>query len=227
MAELHFCRLRKKDSNDEFLDPEADIKELMPKAFAVAEKHLRTYIKIEAQKDVDYLHSILKVLETRALEDYTPLARQAHEFDEAFNKLPRGARSMFMQNVGYYLVSCWLLHLRRDGQADKRSPRFTTETQALNIYRAMEPGPDMLPPDILVDAICVETNQMFHDIKDTASVTVGAAPGTSWDEAAAACDKYLDKNPDDVEKVVAASLAYPTYKGPYFEVTVNADSGKD
>lgn len=227
MAELHFCRLRKKDSNDEFLDPEADIKELMPKAFAVAENHLRTYIKIEAQKDVDYLHSILKVLETRVLEDYTPLARQAREFEEAFNKLPRGIRDMFMQNVGYYLVSCWMLHLRRDGQADKRSPRFTTETQALDIYLSMEPMPDMLPPETTVDAICVETNQVFHDIKDTASITVGLPSMTPWDEAAAACDKYLDKNLDDVEKVVAASLAYPTYKGPYFEVTVDADSGKD
>ena len=224
MAELHFCRLRKKDSNDEFLDPEADIKELMPKAFAVAERYTG---KDMSEEDKMYLHNILKVLETRVLEDYAALSDQASDFFSAFAKLPKKSQAEFMQAVGMYLISCWMLHLRRDGQADSRGPRFAAEVQALSIYNSMPVLQEPLPLEITVDAVCVETNEIFHDIKDTASVTIGAAPGISWEEAAAACDKYLDKNPDDVEKVVAASLAYPTYKGPYFEVTVDADSGKD
>ena len=224
MAELHFCRLRKKDSNDEFLDPEADIKELMPKAFAAAEWYTGNFID---EKDKTYIHNITKVFETKILEDYSPLAEQAADFVAALGKLPTYISAAFAEAVGLYLISSWMLHLRRDGQADRKGPRFATESKALEIYKAMVPSPDPLPPETTVDSICVETGDIFHDIKDTASVTVGAAPGTSWDEAAAACDKYLDKNPDDVEKVVAASLAYPTYKGPYFEVTVDADSGKD
>ena len=225
MAELHFCRLRKKDSNDEFLDPEADIKELMPKAFAVAEKHTGNYI---SEGDQIYFHNVIKVLETKILEDPAPLEEQLKQFRDAVDKLPKNVFTAFMRTVGMYLMACWMLHLRRDGQADKKGPRFAREAEALSLYGDMSTVVDyVVPPVTEVDAVCVETDEVFHNIKDTATITVGASPRTSWEEAAAACDKYLETDPKDVEKVVAASLAYPTYEGPYFEVAVDADTGKD
>ena len=175
MSDLHFVRLRRKDSTDSFLDPEADIKSIMPRALAYVEKVLAKQYPAE---DVQHLHNCVKVLETRLLEDPTPLKEQVALFEAAMLKCEPLPLPLFYI-LGRYFFYSWILHMRRDGQADNRVPMFAEECllsrdNTEDLKKAEEIlGKDKIPR-IEADAACVETGEVIRDIKDEVGYSIGA-----------------------------------------------------
>lgn len=224
MSDLHFVRLRRKDSTDSFLDPEADIKSIMPRALAYVEKVLAKQYPAE---DVQHLHNCVKVLETRLLEDPTPLKEQVDLFRYAMRSIAYMEQDLF-HYLGKYFLYSWLLHMRRDGQADNRVPMFAEECllsrdNKENLKKAEEIlSKDKVKP-VEADAACVETGEVIRDIKDEVGYSIGADKDMTWDELADACDKYVEFGEGDENELIAASLAYPTYSKPYFELAVEDD----
>lgn len=221
MSDLHFVRLRRKDSTDSFLDPEADVKSIMPRALAYVEKVLAKHYPAD---DVQHIHNCVKVLETRLLEDPTPLKEQVDLFCYAMMGVAEMEADLF-HYLGKYFFYSWLLHMRRDGQADNRVPMFAEECllskdNAEDLKQAEEIlGKDKIKP-VEADAACVETGEVIRDIKDEVGYSIGADKDMTWDQLADACDKYVEFGEGDEKQLIAASLAYPTYSKPYFELIV-------
>lgn len=228
MSDLHFVRLRRKDSADSFLDPEADIKNIMPRALAFVEKCLA---KHNTDTDVQQFHNCVKVLETRLLEDPTPLKDQVALFEQALSCIAHMEPEMFQQ-LGKYFFYSWIVHMRRDGQADNRVPVFAEECLlSRDNEEDLKKAKDILEKDkikpVEADAACVETGEIIRNIKDEIGYSIGAAKDMTWNELADACDKYVEFGEGDDKKLIAASLAYPTYSKPYFELSVEDETNEN
>lgn len=231
---LHFCRLRHKDSKEPFMDPTADIVEVVHQAF----KEIPVFFKdVLQEEDIDYLKSITKVLITRLEEDTAPLDEQFNDFLEAFNKLDK--KQVIIGYFALYIFSRYMLQHRRDGIVDKKDRELIRASSALmslmlsvneDTYKEIKKEisdkivkyiEEPIQTVTTVDAVCIEDeDKNIEDIKDIAAAAVGATGSTKWSDVAAACDKYVTETKSTTDKDIAVALAYPDYKCPYFELGV-------
>ena len=232
---MHFIRLRTKNSQEPFVDPMSDIKVVMKQLFKEL-PHAFELVFGESDK-VDYLKAYFKVFLTRLEEDRAPLDEQLLLFDDAmFKLLSDKERSWVHYYVFEYMMSTFALYERRDGAVDskergairassamlamKEHIRPATFEQLKHDMADMGVGFNSIPKDVLVDALCVEDSQKtIKDIKDRVAGLI--MPGSTWEDAAKACDEYARNSIESDEKAVAASLAYPDYGSPYFESEVD------
>lgn len=239
---LHFLRLRKKDSAEPFCDPFSDIKVVVQQAFKELPILYRE-ICDDPQK-VDYLKAYLKVFVTRLEEDPTPLVQQLDDFYLAMaDKFTKAELLFFERMLGVYILHAFALYQRRDGAVDaKERGAFRSVSAALamkqqlsketfeKVMEEVKGAKEVLnkfeSSVTAVDALCVEDEaKTVKNIKDL--VAWDMEPGASWNEVAEACNTYVSKAEDVSDKTIAASLAYPDYKSPYFEIEVESESGKD
>lgn len=240
---LHFCRLRHKDSKEPFLDPTADIVEVVHQAF----KEIPVVLKdVLSEEDIDYIRSITKVLVTRLEEDRAPVDTQLRAFTEAFNKLGQEKTNLLMRYFSVYIFCRYMLQHRRDGQVDKKDREAIRSSSALlsilpytdkDTYDKVKEGLKQSIKEYIdtvyttvntVDALCIEDeSKTIKDIKDLAASEMGATGNTSWESVAAACDKYILETSKDGEKEIAISLAYPDYTSPYYELGVTNERRAD
>ena len=238
-AELHFCRVRQKDSHEPFMDPTADIVEVVNQAF----KEIPVLFKdVLQEEEIDYLRSITKVMSTRVEEDKAPLDEQLGAFFGALNKIHYCKRHKIIESFALYILCRYMLQLRRDGQVDKddrERMRASSSLLALLSYLNQDTAKAvkeqvkkevvdyMTDPTVTVrtvDAVCIEDNsKTVNDIKDLAASAMGATGSNKWEDVARACDKYVTEAEKDSDKVIAAALAYPDYSTPYFELGVTDD----
>lgn len=238
-SELHFVRIREKDSKEPFCDPYADIKFVVTSFF----KELpQLYgIKLQPAEDkIDYLKACLKVFLTRLEEDPQPVKAQLEAFIAAMQKAFTPAEILFFGEEFLSYVFCtFVLHYRRDAKVDKPTTmRLASLLLTLSgsvpadIWAHMMNGTQEDLKAKLecaaahleeVRAECVEdASKSIPDIKDLAAQAMGATGSQKWEDVAAACDKYVQEAAEDDDKVIAAALAYPDYPTPYFEVTKDA-----
>lgn len=232
VKELHFVRVRHKDTSDPFCDPMADIKVVVAQAFAEA-PHL--YEKVFGDKDkAAYLKAILKVLLTRMEEDPAPLDEQLKTFEDVFEEyFTKEEKTLLIDSFAKYIFFAFALHYRRDASVDNNQRSAVRAASALLTLRqlldsktyeemkeqlrgAKEHMENTTITVNSVDAVCVEKDLVLKDIKDTACILIGEA-GDKWEEIASACDQYV-VNATDTDKAVSVALAYPDYNTPYFEV---------
>lgn len=236
---MHFIRLRTKNSQEPFVDPMSDIKVVMKQLFKEL-PHAFELVFGETNK-VDYLKAYFKVLLTRLEEDKAPLDEQLMAFDDAmFNLLSDKERSWVHYYVFEYMLSTFALYERRDGAVDSKERGAIRASSAMLAMREhlrpgtfekikkemadMGAGFNSTPKEVLVDALCVEdAKKTIKDVKEHVAGLI--MPGSTWEEAAKACDNYAVTSIESDDKAVAASLAYPDYSVPYFESEV--DSGTD
>ena len=84
-SELHFVRIREKDSKEPFCDPYADIKFVVT-SFLKELPNLYHLALNPSNEKVDYLKACLKVFLTRLEEDPQPVKEQLHTFQTAMKK---------------------------------------------------------------------------------------------------------------------------------------------
>ena len=230
MADLHFMRVRQKDSNDVFIDPEADIKNIFQKAVLDTAQT----IKLADEDSADYLMKVFAVMTTRLAEDKTKLTDQFAEFCRAYDKVPDRLQHTFMENVGWWCLLSYMLFSRRDARLDAKDKRKMSASSAYlylssllsedtkkQVETELKDYLDVVmheqPQDCQVDAVCVETGERIQDIQNLVSNMFSAGTMT-WTEAARACDKYFDEV-DDENIQIAAAMAYPDYENATFTVT--------
>ena len=237
MSELHFVRIRQRDSKDPFCDPAADIKAVAV-AFAAELPRLYQLAFNPPEEKIDYLRSCLKVFQTRLAEDYAPMQQQMEDFEKAMRKVFTAQELWFFLSMfaRYALVTA-AMHYRRDAKVDKPDAfRMSAVLLSLSnmipadcwsqitsklperVSKYLTGIPETVPS---VSARCVEDeSKSIPDIKDIAAQAMGATGDQSWEEIAAACDKYVVEHPeDDSDKAMAIALAYPDYETPYFEAS--------
>ena len=233
---LHFLRLRRKDSTEPFCDPMADIKVVVQQAF----KELPVLYKelFKDEQKADYLKAYLKVFVTRLEEDRTPLLEQLVDFAGAMkSKFSDKELVFFEQMLGKYVLCSFALYQRRDGAVDAKERGAVRAASALlamqellskeTLERIRQELPDANKQlerfdstVSTVDALCVEDkNKTVNNIKDLVAWHM-SADNRGWKETAKACDQYISGATDTTAKEIAASLAYPDYDSPYFEIEV-------
>lgn len=238
-SELHFVRIREKDSKEPFCDPYADIKFVVTSFFKELPNLYHLALSPASEK-VDYLKACLKVFLTRLEEDPQPVKDQLNAFQTAMKKAFTHAEILFFGEEFLSYVFCtFVLHYRRDAKVDKPTTmRLASLLLTLSgsvppdVWAHMMEGTQEELKDKLecaashmeeVRAACVEDDaKSIPDIKDLAAQAMGATGSQKWEDVAAACDKYVQEATVDDDKVVAAALAYPDYPTPYFEVTKDA-----
>lgn len=238
MIDLHFLRVREKGSSEPFIDPYADIKEVVS-SFAKELPRLYKLSLNPPEEKVDLLKAYIKVCETRLLEDKTPLTEQMAAFEKSLKELFDTRELWFFAEVfTKYVLVTYALHMRRDGKVDaERRASFRMGSLLLTLAGLMSPdvwatAMNSIPEEISrhlntapeqaqeVMALCVEDpTQNISDIKTLAADAIGATGASTWEEVAAACDKYAEESINADDKTIAASLAYPSYKAPFFELT--------
>lgn len=248
MSDLHFIRVRQKDSNDPFVDPEADIRVILQKAVLDSANCL----KLVDADNADYLLKVFAVMYTRLAEDKSKLTEQFKAFMQALNKAPSGMLHAFMENVGWWCLISYMLFSRRDSKIDARdrkkisassaylylSELLAAETKSRveeELKEYLDEALKTAQIDCQVDAVCTETGERIQDIQNLVS-NMFSAGSMTWTEAANACDKYFNEV-DDENIQIAAALAYPDYKQAIFTVTKtegdtedgrdNGDNGSD
>lgn len=238
-SELHFVRIREKDSKEPFCDPYADIKFVVTSFFKELPNLYHMVLNPSSEK-VDYLKACLKVFLTRLEEDPQPVKEQLHAFQSAMKKAFTSDELLFFGEEFLSYVFCtFVLHYRRDAKVDKPT---TMRLASLLLTLAGSIAPDIwttmlnsMQEDLKeklqcaashleeVRAECIEdTSKSIPDIKDLAAQAMGATGSQKWEDVAAACDKYVQEATADDDKIIAAALAYPDYPTPYFEVTKDA-----
>ena len=229
MPDLHFIRVRQKDSNDPFVDPEADIRNIFQRAVLDTTQVTR----LVDEDNAEYLMKVFAVMTTRLAEDKTKLTDQFKEFYTALNKVPTPLVRSFMENVGWWCALSYMLFSRRDSKLDARDKKKMSASSAY-LYlcdllsedtknKVEEELKDYLEDvlnnqqiDCQVDAVCAETGERIQDIQNLVSNMFSAGKLT-WSEAADACDKYFEET-DDENIQIAAALAYPNYDKATFTV---------
>lgn len=238
-SELHFVRIREKDSKEPFCDPYADIKFVVT-SFLKELPNLYHLALNPSNEKVDYLKACLKVFLTRLEEDPQPVKEQLHTFQTAMKKAFTPDELLFFGEEFLSYVFCtFVLHYRRDAKVDRPTAMRLASllltlsgSIAPDMWAAMLNGMQEDLKDKLecaashleeVRAECVEDpTKSIPDIKDLAAQAMGATGSQKWEDVAAACDKYVQEAAADGDKVIAAALAYPDYPTPYFEVTKDA-----
>ena len=155
---------------------------------------------------VDYLKAYFKVLCTRLEEDPASLDVQMLAFDDAMFKLLSDKETQWVHRYVYhYMISTFALYERRDGAVDSKERGTIRAASALLAMRQdlrpstfesikkdlSEIGEAIkgAPKDVAVDALCIEdARKTVKDIKEHVAGLL--MPGCTWEEAAAACDKY-------------------------------------
>ena len=240
-TKLHFLRIRERDSRDPFVDPMADIKQVVEDFFRELPMLYKTAMNPEEEK-VDYLRAYLKVFTTRLYEDATTsMSDQLEEAKAAFaKKFTPEELWFFVRCFAEYVIALYSLHVRRDGKVDKKERAafragglFFVLSGMVNpeVWNAMlkslpEEITKMLgtapAADLNVSAVCVEdSSKSVDNIKELAAAAMGATGSQSWDSVATACDDYVRTATETTDKGIAASLAFPTYDNPFFEITVD------
>lgn len=232
---LHFVRHRVRNSQDPFCDPIADIKYVFQQMFKEIPQVYLHIFKDEEKSDL--LKAYFKVFVTRLEEDPASLDKQLAAFYaaflEAFNKKEL---AWLKEYVFHYCLATFALHMRRDAAVDAHNRNsFRASSALLSIRPYLAEGTfnevktelaqagsgkeiEAPAPDVTVDALCVEdSEETVRNIKELAAHQM--SPGSSWEEAAAACDEYAMSAKDGDPKAVPTALAYPDYKTPYFEVS--------
>lgn len=244
---LHFLRLRRKDSTEPFCDPMADIKQVVQQAFKDLPVLYKEVFKDEEkanEEKADYLKAYLKVFITRLEEDKTPLLKQLDDFTGAMqSKFTKEELALFEQMLGRYVLHTFALYERRDGSVDAK------ERGAIRAAGAVLELKQLLPEELFkqvlealpeaskqlqhfdntvstVDALCVEdASKTIKNIKDVVAWHFNS--GHTWEETAKACDSYVQTADNITDKEIAAALAYPDYKSPYFEIEVEDGAGTE
>ena len=241
-TKLHFLRIRERSSKDPFVDPMADIKQVVEDFFRELPMLYKTALSPEDEK-VDYLRAYLKVFVTRLYEDSSVgMAEQLEQAKEAFAaKFTAQELWFFARCFTEYVLTIYSMHVRRDGKVDVKE-RAAFRSGGLFFVLAGMTDPviwndiikavpkkiaaelDTAPQaDLCVDAMCVEDNsKSVRNIKELAAATMGATGTQTWDAVAAACDEYVRTSEADDDKSIAAAVAFPTYANPFFEVTADA-----
>ena len=235
MAQLHFVRLRHKDSQDPFCDPMADIKNVVQQAFIDGPLLFKNIL---SEEQIDYLRAYLKVFQTRLAEDKTPLAVQMKIFMKAMkSKFSKRELDMMLKIFAQYILCIYAMHERRDGAVDAAyRSKFRAAGGLLTLLGSLsEDTRNKVLKEFneslylnsedakggVVDAVCFEDKaRTIADIKDLAASSMGATGDQSWSAVAKACDEAVART-ENTDKSVAFSLAYPDYDTPYFEVTVD------
>lgn len=238
MSELHFVRIREKDSKDPFLDPVADIKEVMRRAFVELPVVMSkgTFSEGKAER----LRQILKVFVTRLEEDRAPLEAQIRAFQDAISiSFTPAEQAMFWMCLAYYNLASFALHMRRDSKVDATQRyKFNQHSALLELFELMQPsGIEMLKDSMkvkleelnkefgaishaAVNAVCVEDDKdTLENIKDRAAALFSADVGSTWETIAKACDEFVEADLGSDDALLAAALAYPDYNTPYYEAT--------
>lgn len=231
-TKIHWVRVRHKDSNEAFIDPMADIKNVVQQAFKEA-PHL---LSATDPEKADRLRQILKVFITKLEEDPTPVDKILKDFQKVLITEFQEKAVDIIFAFAMYILSTFSLHMRRDSVADKEEKNAFNSASALLYLYTMEPAVkdliranDKLLKDNknvfefkgspVVNAVCFEQDsKTLKDIKDIVAMSMGATGDQSWEAVSAACDKFVTEGVGSEEQLVAASLAYPTYENPYFEV---------
>ena len=239
MSDLHFIRVRQKDSNDPFVDPEADIRNIFQRAVLDTAQ----LTKLVDEDNAEYLMKVFAVMTTRLAEDKTKLTEQFKEFYTALDKAPTPLVRSFMENVGWWCALSYMLFSRRDSKLDAKDRKKMSASSAY-LYlcdllseetknKVEEELKDYLEDvlkeqqtDYQVDAVCAETGERIQDIQNLVSSMFSAGKLT-WTEAANACDKYFEET-DDENIQIAAALAYPNYdKATFTVVKTEGDTTDD
>ena len=237
---MHFLRMRTKNSQEPFVDPMSDIKVVMKQLFK--ELPIAFGMTFKDSDKVDYLKAYFKVFCTRLEEDRAPLDEQLDVFEVSLLELLTDEERNWLYYYTFeYMLATFALYERRDGAVDSRERGAIRAASALLAMREQlcptlfermkndlaEAGKNFnkAPKDITVDALCVEDDKKtVKDIKEHVADLL--MPGCTWEEAAKACDNYALNSIESDDKAIAASLAYPDYKVPYFESEVENGTGK-
>jgi hypothetical protein len=231
-TELHWVRVRHKDSNEAFVDPMADIKVVVQQAFKEAPHFFAAQGNTE---QAERLRQILKVFVTKLEEDATPVDQILKEFNKVLMTEMKEMAVDAIFAFAMYIISAFALHMRRDSAADKSDRNtFNSAAALLHLYSTEPLIKDLLQSSAklkdvndnvynfkgspVVNAVCFEQDsKTIKDIKDIVASSLGATGDQSWEAVAKACDKFVADSVGTDEQKLAAALAYPTYDMPCFE----------
>lgn len=238
---LHFVRMREKDS-PLFVDPEAELRRIVPTAFAAVVRALMD----SGEKDAaDAIDSIFNVFTIRLDEDPASVCDQMEAFKNAYVKVPKETRH-FIESVFFrYMLSIFALFQRRDGKVDDvKSRQLKAAAAALMCHgigalgaagqealkEALTKQPGLYAAAEALDADPLRESkyevwakadeQIITNIKETAYHSIGGKYGDSWEDLCAKCDAFFQAEKGSEEELIAAALAYPNYDVPTTGVVV-------
>lgn len=236
---LHFMRVRSRDM-EVFLDPEADIKNIVPTAFAAV---VQSFNELGQKEYADKLDAIYNIFCMRLDEDSSSLITQINEFADAYDALPQPVR-MFAEALFFrYMLNVFAMFQRRDGAADKADAVRIKNTAAmlmahsdLSLVAAQlerlraktnnKYDDSVLSEDLMKLTRCsvsaVSAKQTVHRIKDIAYSLVGGTVYDDWSTLCTKCDRFFRESADTIsdDTAVAVALAYPNYDTPTTGVDV-------
>ena len=236
---LHFMRVRSRDM-EVFLDPEADIKNIVPTAFAAV---VQSFNELGQKEYADKLDAIYNIFCMRLDEDSASLITQINAFADAYSSLPAPVRAFAEALFFRYILNVFAMFQRRDGAADKTSASKIKNTAAMLISHcdmqdvagqlerlcAKASGKydeSVLTEDVLKLTRCsvsaVAAKQTVHRIKDIAYKLVGGTPSDDWSTLCIKCDAFFRESAEHLQDTdaVAVALAYPNYDIPTTGVTL-------
>lgn len=246
-TKLHFSRIRKR-GDPVFLDPQTDIRKIVPSIMCLAIMNMEEYYKSKHQEqdeaDSLYLHNCIKVFQIRILEDPMALSSQIQEFFDAIVKVQSHVLVTWFSQVVQACMCIYALFCRRDSAADAKELHAILEytrllplekllsasTYAL-VKKELESSTSLLVQsniDTSSCVICHETCEMMEHLKELACMFMQCSGDQDWNSLAAACDReFSTQSRKSTEQSIALALAYPTYKFPTLTVEVEEDNGPD
>ena len=238
VKQLHFSRARAPHVQGPFVDPMADIKEVIEQSFQCLPL---LFGKAFGDEKNDYLKAYLRVFQTRLAEDKAPMLEQLAIFEGAMKERFTKEELEFIRDyIFHFVMATYALHYRRDACTDMKDRQAMRATAGLlSLFGVAKKETleafdkelgehtlqlkEELPSTACIDAHCIEdSNKTVRDIKGLVATLF--EPGCTWEEAAKACDAYAQNAIEQngiKEQEVAAALAYPDYKYPYFEGEVD------
>lgn len=235
---LHFMRVRSRDM-ETFLDPEADIKNIVPTAFAAVVQGFNRLGYTEYADKLDALYNIFCI---RLDEDSSSLITQINEFAEAYAGLPIQVQVMAEALFFRYILNIYAMFQRRDGAVDKLEATQVKNTAALmmshcDLTAVEDSMKNMSSKYAKFDSAVADDDlskltrcrvsacaaqQTVRNIKDIAYKLVGGSPDDDWSTLCRKCDLFFKESADTVsdDQAVAVALAYPNYDIPTTGVKV-------
>lgn len=244
---LHYCRYRKKGEPD-WYEPQADIRKIFPGVMLAALTAMEDQVHGDGVKlaQLERLHELVRVFQIHLLEDPASLATQLGAFFEATNEVPAHVITVWIKQVFSIMVCIYGFLCRRDAETDSRELRRMIEASRLlplknvltsgtwerveNELKLLGVSVSLLDSRTTTDedyVECLETGEVFNNVKKTAREYLGRTTGDDWSVLAQLCDQALSTlDIKSRETEIALSLAYPTYKPNALMATETIDGSE-